>query len=118
MTIKEHTRFRDIKPYFTPESLDDLQGPYTGEITLAHSVLWIGDGKVDLSQDGGVQLAYQALLAEGTPSDQTDGLNKKRLIEVWPHLMLDPRVAQLWESKFPELPRRAQWTRTKKNNVA
>ncbi|MEE8701675.1 hypothetical protein [Bifidobacterium crudilactis] len=50
-------------------------------------------------------MAYQALLAEGQVSDQVANINPRRLIETWPLLNLDPRVRELWESRFPQLRR-------------
>ncbi|MFT9278543.1 MAG: hypothetical protein ABF532_09040 [Bifidobacterium sp.] len=96
-------RFRDIKPYDVPNSLEELNGPYDGVVKLRHSVLWVGDGNVDVSTIDGTCMAYQALLAEGQVSDQEAGLNARKLVEVWPELSLDRRVRDLWESRFPEL---------------
>ena len=31
-------RFRDVKPYSAPMSLDELRGPYDGMIDLPHAV--------------------------------------------------------------------------------
>lgn len=102
--MEQRIRLRDIKPYFCPSSLDDLRGPYSGIIRLRHSVRWApGDGTADLDTVGGTRMAYQALLAEGTVSDQIEGLNARKLIEVWHLLNLDPRVRDLWETRFPQL---------------
>lgn len=101
---RERVRFRDIKPYFVPNSLTQLRGPYDGKIKLRKVVLWApGDNVVNLDTTGGCHLAYQALLAEGKLEDQIQGLNRRRLIEEWPNLNLDLRVKELWEEKFPEL---------------
>ena len=103
----ERIRFRDIKPYYVPQSLSDLHGPLTGKIKLRHSVMWApGDGIIDIGTEGGLHRAYQALLAEGLVEDQVEGLNARRPIEEWPNLRLDRRVRQLWEDRFPELRRR------------
>lgn len=60
-------RFRDVKPYDAPASLDELRGPYDGPIDLPHSVRWQADRfDVDVSNLGWRRMAYQALLAEGT----------------------------------------------------
>jgi hypothetical protein len=99
----QRVRFRDIKPYDVPNSLDELNGPYDGVVKLRHSVRWIGNGEIDVSTFPGTCVAYQALLAEGRVSDQEAGLNARKLIEVWPKLSLDRRVRDLWESRFPEL---------------
>ena len=96
--------FRDVKPYAVVGSLDDLHGPDGGVIELSHSVLWApGGGRVDLDEPGGTELAYQAVLAEGTIEDLAHALNSDRLTAVWSDLMLPPRIRQLWESRFPEL---------------
>jgi hypothetical protein len=100
----ERVFFRDIKPYWAPESLDELHGPLGGVVQLSHSVLWApGGGTVDLDEPGGIGLAYRAVLAEGLVADQVEILNRERLIAVWPELMLPQRVRELWESRFPEL---------------
>lgn len=100
----QRIRFRDIKPYYAPSSLDDLHGPYNGKVQLRHEVRWVPGARVsDIGNTGERRTAYQALLEEGKPTDQTEGLNKHRLIEEWPHLHLDQRIRDLWESRFPEL---------------
>ena len=96
--------FRDVKPYEAPVDLAQLRGPAGGVIELSHSVLWApGGGDVDLDEPGAIHMAYQALLSEGTVADQIAGLNRARLVEVWPELMLPRRVRVLWETRFPEL---------------
>ncbi|BAW93616.1 hypothetical protein CHIBA101_1781 [Actinomyces sp. Chiba101] len=96
--------FSDVKPYEVPEKLDDLKGPISGVVHLPHRVLWTpGGGRVDLDAEGGVELAYRAVLAEGTAADQAAVVNRGRLVEVWPELLLPHRVRQMWEERFPEL---------------
>ena len=97
-------RFRDVKPYDAPASLDELRGPYDGPIDLPHSVRWQADRfDVDVSNLGWRRMAYQALLAEGTADQQRRLMNRDRLIEAWPILNMDPRVRGLWEKRFPRL---------------
>ena len=96
--------FRDVKPYAMVDDLDQLRGPAGGVVELAHSVLWAPGGPyVDLDEPGGTALAYQAVLAEGTVQDLKQVLHRDRLIAVWSELMLDRRVREVWESRFPEL---------------
>ena len=96
--------FRDVKPYALPESLDDLKGPPGGVVDLPHTVLWApGGGRVDLDEEGGVGLAYRAVVAEGTVADQVAILNQDRLIAVWPMLLLPRRARAMWEARFPDL---------------
>ncbi len=96
--------FRDIKPYAIVDSLDQLHGPAGGTVALSHSVLWAPGGPdVDLDEPGGIGLAYRAVLNEGTVEDLVQIVNRGRLLEVWPDLMLARRVREMWESRFPEL---------------
>lgn len=95
-------RFRDVKPYDAPASLDELRGPYDGPIDLPHSVRWQADRfDVDVSNLGWRRMAYQALLAEGTADQQRRLMNRDRLIEAWPILNMDPRVRGLWRRGSP-----------------
>ena len=104
VTLESRIRFRDLKPYCAPESLEALRGPYHGRIDLPHRVRWQADRRgVDIDDPGGRRMAYQALLAEGSAADQERLLNQRRLIEMWPLLNLDQRVLDLWEGRFPEL---------------
>lgn len=96
-------RFRDIKPYAVVDDLDELQGPRTGVIELPHRVFWQHDTRFDLTTFGGARTAYQELLAEGQKKDLVQFLNRELLVRIWPQLRLDPRVRELWESRFPEL---------------
>ena len=95
--------YRDIKPYDAPERLDDLHGPHGGRLELPLNVYWGPEATVDLDSLGGVVKAYQATLREGRVVDQVEVLNRDRLIEIWPELMLPIRVRDLWENRFPEL---------------
>lgn len=102
--VEQRVFFRDIKPYAVPESLEDLRGPAGGVVELPHSVLWApGDGRVDLDVEGGIGLAYRAVVAEGTVEDQVRIVNRDRLITVWSELLLPRRARELWEARFPEL---------------
>ncbi|HET6551618.1 MAG TPA: hypothetical protein VFG79_24330 [Solirubrobacter sp.] len=107
-SIETRIYFRDVKPYHAPDRLEDLHGPPGGVVELSHSVLWApGGGRVNLDEPGGTNLAYQAVLAEGTVDDQVQVLNRDRLVAAWPALMLPRRVRELWEGRFPELRRAA-----------
>jgi hypothetical protein len=96
-------RFRDLKPYEVVDSLDDLQGPAAGSVHLPRWVRWQADGEVDIDDPGGLRMAYQALLSEGTSEIQAQLLNRRLLTIVWPTLNLDNRVRDLWEGRFVEL---------------
>lgn len=96
-------RFRDVKPYDIVDSLDDLRGPTSGAVVLPRSVLWVGDGEVDLDRSGGARMVYQAVLAEGTSTDMETFLNRDLLVSIWPALVLDERLRSMWEERFPQL---------------
>ena len=99
----EKVFFRDIKPYHTPRSLTDLNGPSCGVLEMPHSVLWNSMHSVDLDIPGGIPMAYQAILSEGTPEEQESLLNRDVLYQHWRELMLPVRVRTLWETRFPSL---------------
>lgn len=104
-------RLRDIKPYDTPDSLDELRGPATGLVQLPIGVRWVpGSRSYDVGREDTGRLVYQAVLAEGLVDEQRRLLNRDRLLELWPILNLDKRIVQMWEGRFPELRGRArQW---------
>jgi hypothetical protein len=95
--------YRDTKPYHAPESLTDLKGPLGGTLELPHSVLWSRSRSVDLDMPGGIPMAYQAILSEGTPEEQEYLLNGEVLFRHWHDLVLPSRVRTLWETRFPTL---------------
>ena len=102
--VEHRVRFRDIKPYEAPVSLDELRGPYDGPIDLPHAVRWQADRLgVDVLDESWRRMAYQALLAEGLAEEQRRFINRDRLIETWPLLNMDQRVRHLWEDRFPQL---------------
>ncbi|AQX81361.1 hypothetical protein BWO91_16580 [Plantibacter flavus] len=95
--------YEDIKPYDVPASLDELHGPEHGLLDLPITVYWGPASIVDLDTPGGIAKAYQAVLREGRVSDQITLLNQRRLVQVWPELLLPTRVRELWETRFPPL---------------
>lgn len=100
---EERVFFRDIKPYEVPASLNDLRGPAAGSIELPHAVYWGPDRRVDLDTVDGSVKAYQAVIREGTAEDQSQILNRDRLLGLWASLTLPDRVRLVWEERFPEL---------------
>jgi len=94
---------RDVKPYFAPETFQQLRGPAGGQLELPNHVHWGPERIVDLDTDGGILKAYEAVLQEGSIDDQVAILNGDRLLELWPELVVPVRVRVLWESRFPQL---------------
>lgn len=95
--------YRDLIPYETPESLDQLRGPRHGTIRLPLHIHWGPDPAADLDTPGGREKAYASIIQEGRSIDQTELLNRDLLLEIWPDLWVARRCRQLWEAKFPEL---------------
>lgn len=101
---ERRVRFRDIKPYDVPESLDELHGPLDGIVSLPQSVYWQADRfNIDLSRPGKIEMVYQNVLAEGLLEDICRFVNADHLRRVWRNLRLDRRLRQMWEERFPEL---------------
>lgn len=103
------TRYRATRPYSTPRSLADLVGPSEGLIELPVRLFWAPKRTFDVSSDSGAARAYEAVIAEGTPQDQREFLNRSRLLDVWPDLRLDRRVVEIWEREFSELQGGGAW---------
>lgn len=95
--------FKDLVPYDTPTSLDALRGPASGILDLPVTVYWGPPHSFDLQNPADLETAYQALVLEGTPTDQEKFLNERLLRRVWPGLMLPQRCRRLWEERFPSL---------------
>jgi hypothetical protein len=70
---------------------------------MPHSVLWSPKHSVNLDVPGGIPMAYQAILSEGTPEEQENLLNEDVLHRCWNDLVLPVRVRTLWETRFPAL---------------
>lgn len=102
-SVEKRVRFRDLKPYEIPDSWESMRGPYRGVLELPIWVRWQDDRRVDIGDQGGLRMAYQALLSEGTAEIQMELLNCDRLLEAWPKLSLDIRVSRLWETRFQQL---------------
>jgi hypothetical protein len=102
-TTDDRVFYRDIKPYEAPDSLDELRGPKSGLLTLPIDVYWGPTPVVNLDSVGGVVMAYQATISEGSAADQEKLLNRELLIEIWPRLALPARARAIWETRFLEL---------------
>lgn len=109
MVSEQRVRFRDIKPYETVDSLDDLRGPAEGAITLPVDVYWSGlRDTFDVTNPRQRRVAYQAALSNGRRDHIIEFVNRELLLEAWPRLALDARVVELWSQRFPEIAARGQ----------
>lgn len=111
VTDKRRIRYQDLKPYAFAASLDDLNGPSEGTVTLPQAIYW-APGSKTLSLDTPQRaVIYQAVLSEGSVDDICRFLDKGILMGLWPDLDLPIPVARGWEARFPELRgnMRASW---------
>lgn len=111
--------FADLKPYAVPETLDELEGPDSGIITLPREVWWQpGGDDFDLDDVVAIKRAYRAVISEGNIETIRRFLNKELLIALWPDLALPNRLVPLWERRFPELGAnwRYRWTTRSRGN--
>lgn len=105
MDTKPSERFSvaDIKPYAVPATLDDLDGPDRGIVTLPLGVAWSGRREFDLDDEYDRVAMYKIVLEEGQEADQRRFLNRVILRRDWRRLFPARQVRALWESRFPEL---------------
>lgn len=108
---EQRVRFRDIKPYEVVDSLDDLQGPRAGTVTLPVTVHWSGPfDTFDVADRDDRLLIYSAVLSNGQRGEIATLVNRDLLLEAWPYLTIDPRVVDLWAGRFPEVAARPRET--------
>lgn len=81
--MTEHMiRFRDVKPYDIVDSLDDLQGLISGEVTLPVDVYWSGlRDTFDIANPRQRRVVYQAALANGRCEHLVEFVNRELLLE-------------------------------------
>lgn len=97
-------RFRDLKPYYTVDSLDDLEGPEYGTITLPVTIFWSSpDRKFDVDIAALRRQAYPALLSNAGPAQLRKLGKRNRLLEDWASIGLDQRIVDLWNNRHPQL---------------
>lgn len=95
---------RTVAPVL-PESLDDLNEPAAGILTLGVNLYWNGDNPhFDLADPDDVRMAYQIVLREAANDDQlAELINPVVLAQYWSRLRLPERLRALWESVHPQL---------------
>lgn len=96
-------RYADVVPYEVPSSLDALQGPASGVVTLPLHVWWGPSPTFNLDHRNDVLAAYRTIVREGRAIDQEALLNRELLMQVWSELRLPARCRSTWETAFPEL---------------
>lgn len=97
-------RFRDLKPYYTVDSLDDLEGPEHGTITLPVTIFWSSpDPTFDVDIAALRRQSYSALLSNAGTAQLRTFISRRRLLEDWASISLDQRIVDLWNSRHPQL---------------
>nr|WP_186767902.1 hypothetical protein [Streptomyces qinzhouensis] len=88
-----------------PGTLEELDGPRQGEISLPLHIVWSGLRTWDLDRPRSRMSLYRTVLAEGQRDDLTSYFDAGLLTSQWPVLRtLIPRAArEAWENAFPQL---------------
>lgn len=84
-------------------SLDELEGPVEGFITVPVVVSWTPKKEFDISNKASVKVLYRDIIANATNSHELKKINKDILLKIWKELRQDYRIKARWEAKFPEL---------------
>lgn len=98
-------RFEHTIEYETPDSLDQMQGPTEGTVTVGPHIDTRPQPTYDLADPNQRWGLYSAVVRDGRPVDQTRLLNRDLLIELWPELNLPTRCRHVWEARFPRVGR-------------
>lgn len=94
---------RAVRPVVLPRTLDDLNGPVAGTVSLPIWLDWTPTSVYDLEKPHRVRTLYQTVLQTALSAEDFRFLNASVLREVWPVLRLPGHTRTLWEDRFPEL---------------
>ncbi|MEU9607970.1 hypothetical protein [Streptomyces sp. NPDC048057] len=85
-----------------PASLEELDGPEHGTVTLPLHVVWSGLRTYDLDRPRSRMSLYRTVLAEGQRDDLVAYLNTDLLTSQWPVLrtLISRNVRDVWENAF------------------
>lgn len=103
------SRYEDQRPYAIVQQLDELRGPTSGTVELDRRLEWSGRITYDLANRRRLISMYETVLREASrPDELARWIDGNTLRELWPDLVLPPRLRTLWEERFSELanPRR------------
>ncbi|GMA23350.1 hypothetical protein GCM10025864_11090 [Luteimicrobium album] len=95
--------YADHLPYDTPESLDELQGPTSGEVRLPPPIDTSLDPTYALSDPGAASMAIHAGAAGGERRAATGVHRWQDTVSGVGELKLPARCRAIWEAKFPLL---------------
>ena len=86
------------------ESLADLHGPTTGQVTLPLRMFWGPEPTFDLGVTGMREWMYRTVLREASsPGELAEFLDADTLVALWPDLYLPKGVRRAWEERHPRL---------------
>lgn len=103
-TTEQRIRFRGLKPYFTVDSLDDLQGPEHSTITVPVTILWSSTHSTfDMDNPGHRRQASSALRSHEREPQLRHVVNWQRPVQDWTFPGIDQRIIDLWNARHPQL---------------
>jgi hypothetical protein len=98
------SRYAAARVYVLPESLGDLAGPTSGNVTLPRHIDWGPHYEYDLADEADLVLMYERVIREAqSASDLRSYLNADLVRRHWANLFLPSPVRVAWQTRFPEL---------------
>lgn len=92
--------------FVVADTLDELRGPATGEVTLPNRLLWNRSRPFDLADDERLQSMMRIVLREArSQEDLARFVDRGSLIRLWSTLGLPAHIRAAWEAAHPELRR-------------
>lgn len=95
--------FPHTKPHWVADSLEDLDGPYTGVVGLPNRLDWHTPATYDMSSELSVGAMYSNVIREAASDDDMRFLNRDMLIHVWRNLNIPEWIRLEWEQRHKEL---------------
>lgn len=93
-------------PFVVADSLDQLHGPSSGEVSLPKRLLWNPSRPFNLDDEKRARSMLRIVLREARQIDDLEAyVNRDQLTRLWGKLGLPDYVSEAWEQKFPELAR-------------
>lgn len=90
--------------FVVAETLDDLRGPASGEVSLPSHLLWNPSRPFDLSDEKRHVSMLRIVLREArSQQDLSDYVDRDSLVRLWSSLGLPDTIRRAWEDRFAEL---------------